>query len=133
MPLVVPGVGGRRMLELIVNKSTPSQLTIRLYSNSIDFSDEGLLASDFEEPEDGYYNPVDLPASGWSVSTVEGVSAATYDSSVEFSFESSAEPRGYYMTDSAGVVMWAEEFAGRPVSIPAAGGKVMVRPRLQLN
>jgi hypothetical protein len=133
MPLVVPEGGERKILELIINKSSPSQLTIRLYSSPVDFSGGGLGIADFQEPEDASYSPIDLLSSSWSVATVGGVSAATYASSVEFSFEGASDLYGYYVTDSAGVVMWAEAFSTSPLSIPAAGGKVRVRPRLQLN
>jgi len=133
MPLVVPDEGERRMLEYIVNRSSPTDLTLRLYTNAVSLSDEGFVAADFSEASGGGYIAVTLPGSNWTVSTTSGISVATYAVGVTFNFTVAADLYGYYLTDSSGTVMWAEEFPNPPFRMPAGGGQIVVRPQIQLN
>lgn len=133
MPLVVPDVGERRMLEYIVNRAAPTELTLRLYANDVDLLAEGVVASDFTEASAAGYVAVALPGSNWSVSTELGISLAVYASGVPFNFLAASELYGYYVTDAAGNVMWAEEFPSAPFGLPAGGGQIVVRPQIQLN
>lgn len=133
MPLVVPDVGERRMLEYIVNRAAPTDLTLRLYVNDVDLLGESVVAADFTEASTVGYVPVLLPGSNWGVSTSDGVSVALYATGVSFNFAAAADVYGYYVTDSAGRVMWAEEFPSAPFGLPAGGGQIVVRPQIQLN
>lgn len=133
MTLVVPDEGERRLLEYIVNKSTPTNLVLRLYINSVDLSGESFTASSFQEANASGYLPVTLTGSNWTVSTAAGVSSAVYDTSVTFSFNVGQGVYGYYVTNTSGGILWAEQFPGAPFNLPAGGGEISVRPRVQLN
>jgi len=133
MPLVVPDVGERRMLEYIVNRTAPTVLTLRLYVNDVDLLAEGVSASDFTEASQTGYIAVQLPGANWVVSTTSGISVATYATGVPFNFAAAADVYGYYVTDASGVAMWAEEFPSAPFGLPTGGGQIVVRPQIQLN
>lgn len=133
MPLVVPDVGERRMLECIVARAAPSELAIRLYVNDVDLSDEGFSATDFTEASAAGYVAVALPGVNWVVQTTSGISAATYATGVPFNFAVGADVYGYYIADAAGTVMWAEEFPAAPFRVPTGGGQIVVRPQVRLN
>jgi hypothetical protein len=133
MALVVPDEGERRMLEYIVNKSSPTNLTLRLYTNNVDLSDEGFGSGDFSEPSGNGYFANSLQGSNWVVSTTSGISVASYSIDLAFNFTAAVDLYGYYITDSSGTVMWAEEFPSPPFRMPSGGGQVVVRPQIQLN
>jgi len=133
MPLIVPDVGERRMLEYIVNRAQPTELTLRLYVNSVDLLGEAVSAEDFTEASQNGYVAVQLPGANWAVSTDSGISVATYATGVPFNLAETADVYGYYVTDASGEVMWAEEFPSAPFGLPAGGGQIVVRPQIQLN
>jgi hypothetical protein len=133
MPLIVPDVGERRMLEYIVNRAQPTELTLRLYVNDVDLLSEAVSAADFTEAAQTGYIAVQLPGANWAVSTTSGISVATYATGVSFNFAVAADVYGYYVTDASGEVMWAEEFPSAPFGLPAGGGQIVVRPQIQLN
>lgn len=142
MPLVVPNAGERKLLEYIVGKSSlPSgQLILRLYTNTVDLTNEQFTTSNFTEVSGFGYSSVTLTGANWTVSTsVSGVSAAVYNNGITFSFTNSnptitsIDIRGYYVTNNANEILWAEEFPGAPFSLPGSGGEIVVRPQVQLS
>lgn len=133
MTLVVPDGGERKMLEYIVNKSAPSDLTLRIYVNDVDLLSEGFTASSFTEASAAGYVSVGLPGTNWVVATTSGISTATYATSVTFNFSVGEDLYGYYVTNAAGQVMWAEQFPTAPFRLPSSGGQIVVRPQVQLN
>lgn len=133
MPLVVPNEGERRLLEYIVNKTAPTNLVLHLYTNSVDLSTENWNAASLTEATGAGYSSVTLAGGNWTVSTTAGVSAAIYNSTVTFAFTVGQDVRGYYVTDTSGNILWAEEFPGAPFSLPSTGGEITIRPQVQLS
>ena len=133
MSLVVPDEGERRLLEYIVNKTAPTNLVLRLYTNNIDLSTETFSTGSFVQATASGYGPVTLVGSNWTASTTAGVSAAVYSAGITFSFSVGQDIRGYYVTSTANSILWAEEFPGAPFSLPTGGGEIVVRPQVQLN
>lgn len=133
MPLVVPNEGERRLLSYIVNKAAPTNLVLHLYTNSIDLSGENWAAGNLNEANGAGYAAVTLAGSTWTISTTAGVTAAVYDSTVAFTFSVAQNVQGYYVTDTSGNILWAEEFPGAPFSLPSTGGEITIRPQVQLN
>lgn len=133
MALVVPDQGEVKLLEYIVNKSSASDLVIHLYVDEIDLSAEDFSEEQFEESTAAGYASATLLGANWNVSTTAGISAAVYNVSIEFAFTEGDSVYGYYVTNSDGVVLWAERFPGAPFNLPSGGGEISVRPQLQLN
>jgi hypothetical protein len=140
MPLVVPNAGERKLLEYIVGKSSlPSgQLVLHLYKNNLDLSTEEFTTGSFTEVSGYGYSSVTLTGSNWAVSTAgTGISTAVYNAGITFSFtgtgSESIDVQGYYVTNNANDILWAEEFPGAPFSLPGSGGEIAIRPQVQLN
>ena len=133
MSLVVPDEGERRLLEYIVNKASPTNLVLHLYTNSVTLSGETFSTGSFVQASASGYSPVTLVGSNWTASTTAGVSAAVYSAGITFSFSVGQDIQGYYVTNTSNNILWAEEFPGAPFSLPVAGGDIVVRPQVQLN
>lgn len=133
MPLVVPNNGEVRLLQYIVNKTSPTNLVLHLYTNDIDLSDDDFVTGDFTEATATGYASVTLTGAGWTAATTSGVSAALYDNGITFSFSVGQDVQGYYVTDTSNNILWAEEFPGAPFSLPTAGGDIAIRPQIQLS
>ena len=136
MPLVVPDEGERRLLRYIVNQTPPTDLVLRLYTNSIDLSTESWNAASLTEASGAGYASIPLTGANWTVSTAAGgVTAAVYNTTVTFTFSEARDIQGYYMTDNSTPpnILWAEEFPGAPFSLPSSGGEITIRPQVQLN
>lgn len=133
MPLVVPDAGEVRLLEYIVNKTSPTNLVLHLYTNSLDLSTETFTAGSFTEVSASGYAPVTLTGSNWTASTSSGISSAVYNTGITFSFTVGVDVQGYYVTNTSNAILWAEEFPGAPFTLPNTGGEIAIRPQVQLN
>ena len=133
MPLVVPDTAEVRLLEYIVNKSSPTNLVLHLYTNTVDLSTETFTTGSFTEVSASGYAPVTLTGSNWSASTSTGISSAAYSTGITFSFTAGVDVRGYYVTNTSNQILWAEEFPGAPFTLPSTGGDIAIRPQIQLN
>jgi len=134
MALVVPDEGERRLLEYIVNKTPTTDLVLHLYVNSVSLSSESFTTSSFTEATASGYASATLTGSNWTVSTAgSGVTTAIYNTSITFTFSTGQSVYGYYVTNTASQILWAEEFSGAPFNLPVGGGEISVRPQVQLN
>lgn len=133
MSLVVPDSGEVRLLNYIVNKTSPTNLVLHLYTNSVTLGTETFSTGSFTEANASGYSAVTLTGAGWNASTTAGISAALYDNGITFSFSVGQNVQGYYVTDTSNNIMWAEEFPGAPFQLPSGGGDIAVRPQIQLN
>lgn len=133
MTLVVPDSGEVRLLNYIVNKTSPTNLVLHLYTNDVNLSTETFSTGSFTEATASGYASVTLTGEGWNVATTAGISSAIYDNGITFGFTVGQDVQGYYVTDSSNNIMWAEEFPGAPFQLPSGGGDIAVRPQIQLN
>jgi hypothetical protein len=140
MSLIVPNAGEKRLLEYIVNKTSPTNMILHLYTNVVDLSTQTFTApgdqqgpGSFTEANAAGYAAVTLSGANWTASTSLGVSAAVYNTSVSFAFSAGQNIQGYYVTDTSNRILWAEEFPGAPFSLPTTGGEISIRPQVQLN
>jgi hypothetical protein len=133
MSLVVPDLGEVRLLNYIVNKVSPTNLVLHLYTNSVTLSTETFSTGSFTEATATGYSAVTLTGAGWNATTTAGVSASLYDNGITFSFSVGQDVQGYYVTDTSNNILWAEEFPGAPFQLPVGGGDIAVRPQVQLN
>ena len=141
MPLVLPDSAEVRLLEILVNKVSPTNLVLHLYTNDPDLSQEDFTApgddplepGSFTEATAAGYASVTLTGSNWSATTSMGISSASYSSAITFTFTEGVDVYGYYVTNTADKIMWAERFPGAPFTLPSTGGEIAIRPQLQLN
>lgn len=133
MPLVVPDTAEVRLLEYIVNKTSPTNLVLHLYTNTVDLSTDAFSTGSFTEASASGYAPVTLTGSNWTASTSVGISSAVYNTGITFNFTVGVDVRGYYVTNTSNNILWAEEFPGAPFTLPSTGGDIAIRPQVQLN
>ena len=132
MPLIVPDTAEVRLLEYIVNKSTPTNIVLHLYTNDFELT-ESFSTGSFTEVTVSGYAPVTLAGSNWTASTSSGISSAIYNTGVTFNFTVGVDVQGYYVTNTSNQILWAEEFPGAPFTLPSTGGDIAIRPQIQLN
>lgn len=134
MALVVPNVGEEEMLNRILNIGTPTTgETVHLYTG-VTVVDEDTVIGDFTELTTGASgNPVAVAASGWGV--VAGEPSVATATQIDFAFTAGTSRvcNGYYVTDSSGEVLWAEEFTDGPYNVPDAGGNIFITPKIELS
>jgi len=125
MALLVPNIGERQALSYLVNKASPNDLKLHLFTNNLTPA-EADVVGDYTECGVSGYAAITLTGANWTVSTDgSNNSTATYAQQT-FSFSTSTACYGYYVTDNTGaVLMWSEAFPSL-FSIPAGGGSISI-------
>jgi hypothetical protein len=133
MALLVPYVGEQQLLTYMLNKASPTDPKLHLYTNNLTPSGSDNKVSYTESAATGYATAT-LTGSNWTITTNVGVTSATYAQQT-FTY-SAAEPNiyGYFVTDNTNtILLWAERFTDGPYAIPSGGGSVKVTPTIQLQ
>jgi len=133
MPLVVPSSSDELMMKYILNKvAVDGNRKLKLFSNNIS-PFKGIALADINEVSASGYTAKTLTGSSWTVSTVSGVSTATYPVQT-FSITQSTNVYGYYVTTSdSSAVLWMERFDTAPFNLPSGGGDITVTLNFTLN
>lgn len=132
MALVVPNGSEAQMLNYILNKTTPEDLTIRLYSNDITPGETDVVGT-YTEVTGGGYSSISLTPASWTVTP--GNPSSGEHTQVTWTFTGSVGlVYGYYITrDSTSDLFWAERFTSGPFNIQNNGDEIRVTPRLTLE
>lgn len=132
MAFSVPNDSEVRMLEYILNKTSPQDLDIRLFSNNHVPSETDTVAN-YTEVAGGGYNLIQLVPVSWSISAADP-SIATH-TQVSWTFTGAVgDIYGYYVTRrTSGDLMWAEQFNNGPYTINSNGDEIRITPRLSLS
>lgn len=159
MALVIPDLGEQHLLKLIIGNIRPTKLVLNLYSNEVDLSGKDFIDPDFllgNQISDGSfvsngYSSVELDGLNWTVSTdIGGVTVASYNSSVSFSFSNNLVNKLYgyfisvssnpafdyvapYVLSSPGSPLWAERFDNGPYTILPSGSTINIVPKIKLG
>ena len=129
MSLKVPDVGEVLLLEYALNKTEPTEVKLKIYTNDYTCV-EGSVVGDFTEAVAAGYVAIELAGASWTVATVTGTTTATYAQQT-FTFTAASTNYGYYVTNNAGSqVLWAERFSDAPHTIPAGGGTEKITIKL---
>jgi len=142
MSLVVPNAGKVVLLKYLVNKiaqnggapSASGDRVLCLFTNDITPADANVF-DDYQEPSPGTgYTRVNLSGIVWTTTEDEiGVCAAIYDSYAEFNFTGAVTLYGYYVINQDEQLLWAEKFTSGAIIVPAGGGQVLIKPKLELT
>jgi hypothetical protein len=125
MALLVPNVGEVKALSYLVNKATPDDLKLHLYTNNKTPA-EADTVSDYTECAVAGYALATLTGATWTVATDgSNNSTATYPQ-VTFTFTAATTCYGYYVTNNSNAtLMWAEAFPSS-FAIPSGGGSISI-------
>lgn len=132
MALNVPDVGENKMLEAIVNKTAPENLSLRLYINNITPSDTDTAGTYTQAGFPGYA-AITLTGASWNAAASGSIS---YSAQQTFtcSGTSTDDVYGYYLVQvTSGVLMWSERAASAPIAVRVSGDAVKVTPAITAN
>ena len=129
--IVVPNASELVLLRYLFGIVAPGDFKLRVFTNNIT-PDENTVLGDLTEVVDATYAAITLAHGTWTLSTVGGVAVGEYPQQT-FSFTSTHDLYGYYVTDSAGTnLLWVQR--GSCVArLPAGGGTYLVTPRFRLS
>ena len=125
--------GEIEFLKRIVNKSTPTDLVLRLFINNVTPSETD-TCSTYTECNITGYSAITLTGSNWTVTTdTDGKGKASYAEQT-FSFSAGGIVYGYYVTNSDKTILFiAEAFSDGPYYIPPGGREIRITPAIKLD
>lgn len=130
MALICPNSGELTLLEYLVNKSAPTNPILHLFKNNVTPNEDTVIGDLTEATETGYAS-ITLTGSSWTVSTLVGITSATFAEQT-FTFTVGADIYGYYVTSNGGNLLWLERFDGAPFQLPSGGGVIAITPSIEL-
>ena len=128
MALLVPNTGENLVVGMIVNKTAPENLVLKLFKSNTTPA-EGDTAATYTEADFTGYSSATLTGASWTVTA----DTAAY---AQQSFTSSATQTlqnvyGYYLVQAtSGVLIWAERFSDAPYAISNNGDVIRVTPTI---
>ena len=132
MALNFPDVGENLVLEMIVNKTAPQNLTLKLFKNNITPSDTDTAATYTEATFTGY-SAISLTGANWNAASSGTI---TYNAQQTFtcSGTSSESIYGYYVVQaSSGTLLYSERDASAPFTITTSGDAIKLTPTISAN
>lgn len=128
MAINVPDVGENLALEMIVNKTAPQNLVLKLYSNNITPSDTD-TAGTYTECTFTGYAAITLTGASWGAAS--GGSIAYAQQTFTCSGAGSENVYGYYVVQvSSGTLLYSERGTGVPFVITTVGDNVKITPTI---
>jgi len=130
--LLVPNNGEGDMLSFIVNKSSPENLVLRLFTNDVTPS-EADTAATYTEAIGSGYSAITLTGASWTI-TEGSPSTASYAEQT-FTFTGAlGNVYGYYLTRAtSGRIAFAERFSAAPFAIATNGDQIKVTVQITLD
>mgnify|MGYP003345521216 CR=1 FL=1 len=115
MALVVPLASSDRLLGWLVNTQNSNNLKIKLFTNAHTVA-SGTTESDLTEATYSGYASLTLTRGSFTIAQSGGKSVATYADKVFGPASSGSQViKGYYVTDSADNLLWAENFSDQTI------------------
>ena len=128
MAINVPDVGENLALEMIVNKTAPQNLVLKLYSNNITPSDTDTAATYTESTFTGY-SAVTLTGASWGAASAGSIAYA--QQTFTCSGAGSENCYGYFVIQTtSGTLLYSERGTGVPFTITTVGDNVKVTPTI---
>lgn len=131
MAIKVPDVGEVNLMDILRAAMNGLGMRIRLNKNDKTPADADVLGDYTEADFSGYAVGV-LGNMGFP--STAGGKAITVGDPVSFVHNGGATPNdiyGYYITDTAGTLLyWAERFTTPPINMSANGNRIIVTPQL---
>lgn len=129
MALNFPDVGENKALEMIVNKTAPENLVLRLYKSNTTPA-EGDTAVTYTEATFGGYAAITLTGASWGAAAAGTI---TYGAQQTFTCNATAtdDIYGYYVTQlTSGVLIYSERDGAAPFAIRNSGDNVKITPSI---
>lgn len=128
MALLVPNDGEEIALKLLVNKASPENLVLRLFTNNKTPA-EADVAADYTEASGSGYSAITLTGANWTV-TPGAPTEASYAQQTFTITGALGNVYGYFLTQTtSGKLVWAERFAAGPYNLQN-GDTLKVTPKI---
>ena len=132
MTMIVANDGDYQMIEAVLNKATPENLILKLFTNNVT-PDKSFTASSLTECAAAGYAAITLAAASWTVTEGTGAgttpTTATYPQQT-FTLTAAANIYGYYLVGATSGKLYFAELVGGPFVIPSGGGTVKITPNI---
>lgn len=132
MPIVVPNNGEGDALSYFVNKASPQDLVLHLFTNNI-VPSESDTAGTYTEAYGSGYASISLTGANWTIAEGEP-SEASYPQQT-FTFTGAlGNVYGYYLTRAtSGRIAYAERFSDGPYNVAASGDQIKLTPKISFD
>jgi hypothetical protein len=132
MPLNFPDVGENLALEMIVNRTAPQNLVLRLYRSNTTPSDTD-TAGTYTEASFPGYSAITLTGASWNAAA-SGTIAFGSQQTFTCSGASTDDIYGYYVTQAtSGILLYSERDASAPFAVRNSGDNVRLTPTISAN
>jgi hypothetical protein len=126
MALLFPDQGENMALEMIVNKTAPQSLVLRLFSNNVTPGESDTEAT-YTECSGSGYAAINLTGATWGAAAAGSIAYAEQT----FTFNAALTAYGYYITQvTSGKLLYAERFSDAPHTWPSGGGTQKITPTI---
>ena len=133
MPLLVPDVGENLILAMIVNKTAPQDLVLKLYSSNTTPAETD-TAGTYTEATFSGYSAITLTGATWGS---PGAGSITYGSQQTFTHNGGGVSNsiyGYFVVQSvSGTLLYAERDGSAPFTLTNNGDNVKITPTLSAD
>lgn len=132
MALNFPDVGENLALEMIVNKTAPQNLVLKLYKNNITPSDTDVAGTYTEATFPGY-SAITLTGASWNAAASGSI---TYSAQQTFTCTSTStdDIYGYYVIQTtSGTLLYSERDGSAPFAIRNNGDNIKITPTISAN
>ena len=132
MALNFPDTGENLSLEMIVNKTAPQNLVLKLFKNNITPSDTDTAATYTEATFTGY-SAIPLTGASWNAASAGTI---TYSAQQTFTCTGASADSiyGYYVVQSSsGILLYSERDASAPFAVSNSGDAVKLTPSISAN
>jgi hypothetical protein len=133
MPLLVPDVGENLILAMIVNKTAPQDLVLKLYSSNTTPAETDTAVTYTEATFSGY-SAIPLTGATWGSPSAGSI---TYSSQQTFTHNGGGVSNsiyGYFVVQSvSGTLLYAERDGSAPFTLTNNGDNVKITPTLSAD
>lgn len=132
MPLNFPDTGENLVLGMIVNRTAPENLSLRLFRNNITPSDTDTAATYQVAVFPGYAN-ITLTGAGWNAPASGTI---TYGTQQVFTCTgtSTDDIYGYYVVQvTSGTLLYSERDVSAPFAVRNSGDEIRLTPTISAN
>ena len=132
MALNFPDVGENLVLAMIVNRTAPENLVLRLFKNNITPSDTDVAGTYTEATFPGYA-AITLTGASWNAPS-GGTIAYGAQQTFTCSGTSTDDIYGYYVTQaSSGTLLYSERDGAAPFAVRNSGDNIKLTPTIGAN
>jgi hypothetical protein len=133
MALNVPDVGENIALEVLVNKTAPQNLVLKLYSNNITPSDTDTAATYTEATFPGYV-AITLAGASWNAAAGGSITYSSQQSFVRSATGANENIYGYYIIQTTSTLLvWSERDGSAPFPVTNLNDTIKVTPTISAN